>query len=116
MQKPSTIKGKLTYEMSLKEASTQANVEDVFSEGEQNIASLAGFLAETKMYDHKNGIILDDPVTSLDHLYREKVAKRLVHEAKERQVIIFTHDLVFFHELWRTATELKVKTCAQSIF
>ena len=116
LAKPSTIKGKLTYEMSLKEASMQASIDHVFSEGEQNITSLAGFLAETKMSGHKNGIIFDDPVTSLDHLFRERVAERLVKEAKERQVIIFTHDLVFFHELWRTAAELKVKTCAQSIF
>ena len=103
LAKPSTIKGKLTYEMSLKEASMQASIDHVFSEGEQNITSLAGFLAETKMSGHKNGIIFDDPVTSLDHLFRERVAERLVKEAKERQVIIFTHDLVFFHELIRSA-------------
>lgn len=41
-----------------------------------------------------------DPVSSLDHLRIRKVAQRLVAEAKKgRQVIIFTHNLVFFNEV-----------------
>lgn len=43
----------------------------------------------------KGGIVFDDPVSSLDHRRRERVAKRLAAEAVQRQVIIFTHDIYF---------------------
>jgi hypothetical protein len=35
------------------------------------------------------------PVSSLDHMHREKVAKRLAEESAQRQVVVFTHDLAF---------------------
>ncbi len=45
-------------------------------------------------------IIVDDPISSLDHLRIRKVAQRLVAEVKKGlQVIIFTHNLVFFNEV-----------------
>ena len=72
----------------------------VLSEGEQRALALACFLAEIGGYDARYGIIVDDPVSSLDHLRIRKVAQRLVAEAKKgRQVIIFTHNLVFFNEV-----------------
>jgi hypothetical protein len=43
----------------------------------------------------RSAIIFDDPVSSLDHIWREKIARRLVTEADSRQVIVFTHDLLF---------------------
>ena len=110
----SNTKGVSKFQVSIDGTNT-AKVDSVFSEGEQNIASLAGFLAEIRMLEHENGIIFDDPVTSLDHLYREKVAERLVIEAKKRQVIIFTHDLVFLFELLRFASNISVESSLQSI-
>ncbi len=72
----------------------------VLSEGEQRALALACFLAEIGGHDPRYGIIIDDPVSSLDHLRIRKVAQRLVAEAKKgRQVIIFTHNLVFFNEV-----------------
>ena len=81
----------------------------------KKIASLAGLLAELDTAKHRNGIILDDPVTSLDHQFREKIAKRLVEEAKKRQVIIFTHDIAFLFNLCDFAKELSVPTHLQNI-
>jgi hypothetical protein len=43
--------------------------------------------------------VFDDPVTSLDHQWRGCFARRLVEEARDRQVIVFTHDIVFLHDL-----------------
>lgn len=78
----------------------QQNVDknsDILSEGEKRALALAGFLAELKEVGAKHGIVVDDPVSSLDHARMEAVAKRLVKEAAAgRQVIIFTHNL-FFH-------------------
>lgn len=71
----------------------------VLSEGEQRAISIANFLTEVKMDDRNIGIVFDDPVCSLDHKRRSKIANRLVEEAKVRQVIIFTHEITFFMEL-----------------
>jgi energy-coupling factor transporter ATP-binding protein EcfA2 len=72
-----------------------AKVTDILSEGEQRIVSIASFLAELEACGHSNPVVFDDPVSSLDHNWREKVAHRLVAEASNRQVIVFTHDIVF---------------------
>lgn len=73
---------------------------DVLSEGEQRALSLSCFLADVGGQPQKYGIIIDDPVSSLDHLRLRKVAQRLVKEAAGgRQVIVFTHNLLFFSEV-----------------
>lgn len=71
----------------------------ILSEGEQKVISLSAFLAEIKTFRNSAPIILDDPVSSLDHIYREKIAERLAKEALTRQVIIFTHDLSLIMEI-----------------
>ena len=67
----------------------------VVSEGEQRCLSIAAFFAELSTADDPSGIVFDDPVSSLDYKWREGVARRLVEEAKKRQVVVFTHDIVF---------------------
>ncbi|MGX8014300.1 AAA family ATPase (plasmid) [Mesorhizobium sp. ORM8.1] len=80
-------------------ANAKTKVHLVLSEGEQTCVALAAFLTELATATHKSALIFDDPVTSLDHRWRRKVAHRLVEEAKERQIIVFTHDLVFVNDL-----------------
>jgi hypothetical protein len=72
---------------------------EVFSEGEQKVVALADFLAEVSCAPNIRGVVFDDPVNSLDHGRKELIAKRLVKEAEERQVIIFTHDVMFTYYL-----------------
>ena len=76
----------------------------VLSEGEQRAVALASFLAEISVERDRSGIVFDDPVSSLDHLRRERIAKRLALEAKVRQVVVFTHDLAFAFAL-KTAAD-----------
>lgn len=78
----------------------------ILSEGEQKVISLADFLSEIQMSNSNRGIIFDDPVTSLDNLRKRTIAKRLIDEAQNRQVIIFTHDLVFMSIISEIASEL----------
>ena len=76
----------------------------ILSEGERKALALACFLAEVGGDPNLSGLIFDDPVSSLDHRHRHLVASRLVKEAKKgRQVIVFTHDLVFYHEMTEAA-------------
>src|SRR3546814_6498258 len=69
------------------------------SEGEETCVALAAFLTELATAQHKSALVFDDPVTSLDHRWREKVADRLVEESATRQIIVFTHDMVFVNDL-----------------
>jgi len=78
----------------------------VLSEGEQTAAALGDFLTEVTLNETPVGIIFDDPVSSMDHMRKELIAKRLVEEATKRQVIIFTHDIIFSHYLATEAERL----------
>ena len=71
----------------------------VLSEGEQRAIAIGAFLVESRLSSSTDCLILDDPVSSLDTERREKVAARLVDVASTRQVIVFTHDLVFASQL-----------------
>jgi energy-coupling factor transporter ATP-binding protein EcfA2 len=83
-------------------------VGEVLSEGEHRCVALASFLAELVTAKEYSGIVFDDPMSSLDHKYRERVSKRLVEESEHRQVVVFTHDLAFLFELKRAAEEQKL--------
>ncbi|MEW7986907.1 MAG: AAA family ATPase [Candidatus Thiodiazotropha sp.] len=87
----------------------------VVSEGEQRCLSIAAFFAELSTADDTSGIVFDDPVSSLDYKWREGVARRLVLEAQKRQVIIFTHDVVFLLLLKQYSEELNVEQLDQHV-
>ena len=81
----------------------------IVSEGEQKIISLADFLAEMNLSEIICGIIFDDPVTSLDDERKGRIAKRIAEEASKKQVVVFTHDLVFVSTLISVCSELRIK-------
>ncbi|MBK5206448.1 MAG: AAA family ATPase [Polaromonas sp.] len=91
-------KGKIKHQLLL-DLPTANKLEQILSEGEQRVIALGSFLAELKLANHACGIVFDDPVSSLDHMRRGRVAKRLAAESKQRQVLIFTHDVVFLQQL-----------------
>ncbi|WP_409322337.1 AAA family ATPase [Pseudomonas putida] len=78
----------------------------ILSEGEQRAIAIASFLAEIKLGKGRGGIVLDDPVSSLDHRRRWEVAERLARESLNRQVIVFTHDIYFLCILEQKVEEL----------
>jgi energy-coupling factor transporter ATP-binding protein EcfA2 len=87
----------------------------VVSEGEQRCLSIASFFAELSTAEDTSGIVFDDPVSSLDYKWREGVAHRLVEAAKSRQVIVFTHDVVFLLWLKQFAAEQQVEQLDQHV-
>ncbi|GAN62514.1 hypothetical protein AA0313_1872 [Acetobacter indonesiensis NRIC 0313] len=89
-------------------ANAKAKVHSILSEGEQTCVALAVFLTELAMADRPSTLVFDDPVSSLDHRWRQKVAERLVEEAQTRQIILFTHDLVFLNDLQTLASRVAV--------
>ena len=97
-------KGQLRNKPAFVKAVQNPTLDKVLSEGEQNALGLAGFFTEALIDGSKSALVLDDPVSSLDHVHREIVATRLADFAAERQVIVFTHDLAFVSELHRATT------------
>ncbi len=87
--------GVLLYRTGFVGAQHEAPLPEVLSEGEQTALGLAGYLAELATDASQSTAIFDDPVSSLDHERRDKVAGRLVQLAKGRQTIVFTHDVAF---------------------
>ncbi len=109
LEKKEGEKGVTYYYLKLKDCLVpRAEVSEIISEGEFHAVAIAAFLAEISLSPTKSGIVFDDPVSSLDHLIREKVAAQLVDIAKDRQVIVFTHDLFFLVSLCEIAEKEKI--------
>lgn len=88
----------------------------VLSEGEQTAAALADFLTEVELGGACAGVVFDDPVTSMDHVRKESIARRLVDEASRRQVIVFTHDILFTNYLATAAEEAGVPFAGRTVW
>jgi hypothetical protein len=86
-------KGKITFGLNLVGAHGSHGLDYILSEGETRIAALAAFLADTTGSNQLAPFIFDDPISSLDQDFEEKVVERLVSLSATRQVIIFTHRL-----------------------
>ena len=113
-----SLNGKFGIEIDAKSSDAQSNRQlflkgndpsSILSEGEQKVIALADFIAESNITTINKGVILDDPVTSLDEKRKNMIAERLVSISENKQVIIFTHDLVFVSSLINNATDLNVE-------
>ena len=93
-------RGALYHQLILQDA-TSVSLARVASEGEARALSIAAFFAELSTASDESAILFDDPVSSLDHRWRDNVARRLAEEAEDRQVVVFTHDIVFLLALER---------------
>ena len=62
------------------------------SSGEQNFISLSFELLRAKNSD-KEFVIIDDPISSFDSIYKNKIAYCLLEFLREKKTIIFTHNL-----------------------
>lgn len=108
-------RGVLRYRTGFVNATQDAPLPEVLSEGEQTGLGMAGFLAEIWTDPSKSGVILDDPISSLAHERRDKVAERLIALADERQTIVFTHDVAFVLALKKHAIKSSVPVTERSI-
>lgn len=92
-------KGALQHQPAFVGAIQKVPLPLVLSEGEQTALGMAGFFTEVELEPSESAVVLDDPVSSLDHVRRGSVATRLASLAHERQVIVFTHDTAFVVDL-----------------
>jgi energy-coupling factor transporter ATP-binding protein EcfA2 len=108
------VKGKTLHKLKI-ELPQVRNPTEILSEGEQRAIAISSFLAEVTIGKGTGGIIFDDPVSSLDHKHRERVATRLVQESVTRQVVVLTHDVYFLCVLMEEANRMEVPTKPQSL-
>lgn len=108
-------KGALLHQPKLVGARQQVTLPKVFSEGERTALGLAAFFTEAHLDGSKSALIVDDPVTSLDHIRRGLVATRLAALAETRQVILFTHDVALVADLKREAAARGVAVAERSV-
>ncbi|MBU3181175.1 AAA family ATPase [Clostridium psychrophilum] len=80
-------------------------VTDIMSEGEQKAIALAEFLTDLKIRNNYCTTLFDDPVTSFDYKRAEKIADVIYKVSKERQVIIFTHNIMFYYYLYNSCSK-----------
>ncbi len=70
------------------------------SEGHLDSLGLCIFLAFVKKFNERCSlIVLDDVVTTLDTNHRENVCKLLIEQFGDKQLIVTTHDGVWYEEL-----------------
>jgi energy-coupling factor transporter ATP-binding protein EcfA2 len=108
-------RGMLLHQPKLVGARQNVTLPRVFSEGERTALGLAAFFTEAHLDASKSAIILDDPVSSLDHIRRGLVATRLATLAQDRQVVVFTHDVSFVADLKREANGIGVLAGERSV-
>ena len=108
-------RGALLHRPRLVGARQDVKLPRVFSEGERTALGLAAFFTEAHLDTSRSALILDDPVTSLDHVRRELVAARLAAFAEDRQVIVFTHDVALVADLKRECNGRIVSVTERSV-
>ena len=78
----------------------------VLSESHLNSLGIALFLSMSETFNEKLGfLVLDDVVNSFDADHRGRLAKLLASEFVDRQLIVLTHDHVFYQQLTRLARQ-----------
>lgn len=110
-----SLSGKSFFEIALDSTNARKKKKHVLSEGEQRALAIACFLADPHVKNGRGALIIDDPVTSLDHHRIRRVANRFAQEAATgRQVIIFTHNLLFYQEMLRACADRTPQVAAIS--
>ncbi len=92
-KKGQTQRGKFVVRENIK-------VTDIMSEGEQKAIALAEFVTDLKVRKNNCTTLFDDPVTSFDYKRAEKIADIIYQISNERQVIVFTHNIMFYYYLY----------------
>ena len=87
----------------------------VLSEGESRIVALSAFLADITGLGQPTPFVFDDPISSLDQGFEERVVTRLVDLAKDGQVIVFTHRLSMLTLIESAVDRLEKKAILEKV-
>ncbi|TDY42323.1 hypothetical protein C7445_1161 [Alicyclobacillus sacchari] len=87
--------------------SEEYKVSDIMSEGEQKAIALVEFATDLTMRRNLNPVLFDDPVTSLDYKRSELIAKLIYQLSLDRQVLVFTHNIMFYYYLYNACAKTR---------
>jgi energy-coupling factor transporter ATP-binding protein EcfA2 len=90
-------------------SSENYKVSQIMSEGEQKAVAMAEFATDLTMRKDFNTILFDDPVNSLDYKRSETIANLIYQLSLDRQVIVFTHNIMFYYYLYNACAKDKNK-------
>ena len=107
-------KGQVLHKIQLRRA-PGSPLEDILSEGERKIVSIAAFLADVRGKSGQTPVVFDDPTSSLDQGFEEALVRSLVEFSRNRQVIVFTHRLSFLGMLRQFTEKEPIKLDILSI-
>jgi ABC-type cobalamin/Fe3+-siderophores transport system ATPase subunit len=109
IKKTRTSHGKVYHKLMITNMKKSANLQEVLSQGEYRIVTLAAFLADAGGRADSSPFIFDDPISSLDQEYEEKLVERLIDLSRTRQVIVFTHRLSLLSMLTDVSNKSSIK-------
>ncbi|WP_175638325.1 AAA family ATPase [Metabacillus schmidteae] len=89
--------------------SEEYKVSQIMSEGEQKAVAMAEFATDLTIRKDFNTVLFDDPVTSLDYKRSEIIANLIYKLSMNRQVIVFTHNIMFYYYLYNACAKDKNK-------
>lgn len=83
------------------------SITQIMSEGEQKAIAMAEFLTDLNIRGNYNTVLFDDPVNSLDYKRSEKIADLIYQLSLDHQVLVFTHNIMFYYALCRACEKPK---------
>ncbi|OLN21209.1 hypothetical protein BTO30_16145 [Domibacillus antri] len=90
-------------------SSEEYKVSQIMSEGEQKAVAMVEFATDITIRNDFNTILFDDPVTSLDYKRSEMIASLVYQLSLDRQIIVFTHNIMFYYYLYNASAKMKNK-------
>jgi wobble nucleotide-excising tRNase len=88
------------------------------SEGDKSALALAFFLTKLEVDGniHDKIIVFDDPVSSFDLNRKSTTISKLLHFGQQaRQLFVFTHNIIFAGEFWKSANQTSLTTQCSKI-
>lgn len=90
-------------------SSEEYKVSQIMSEGEQKAVAMVEFATDITIRNDFNTILFDDPVTSLDYKRSEMIANLIYQLSLDRQIVVFTHNIMFYYYLYNASAKMKNK-------
>ena len=98
-----TQRNKNIYWIKAKGADYETHVRTRFSNTQLNATAIAIFNSASKQLPHNlDFVIFDDPFQSMDQHHQDALIEKLAEDAKERQIIIATHENVLLERLQKS--------------
>jgi wobble nucleotide-excising tRNase len=106
------------HEIKQEDSPTHRSIRYSLSEGDKNALALSFFL--TKLESDGNIqdkiIVFDDPVSSFDLNRKSATINKLVEFGQQaKQLFVFSHNLIFASEFWKSANQVSCTTQCSSI-